>query len=380
MVAALLVVVWMPKPLPVETARVARGPMRVTVDETAKSRVRDRYVISAPLSGDLLRVELHAGDAIERSAVLARIVPTAPPLLDARARLEAGSRLAAALATQKQASATKARADVAFEHAQKNAADAQRLFDTKAISETERRNSELDERLKRQEVASASFAVQVADNEVELARAAMLRVAPSSGSEQLDVTAPGSGVVLHVMRESAGFIQAGTPLVEVGDRHNLEIVCDVLTSDAVTVKPGARVYFERWGGGRPLEGHVRLVEPAAFTRISALGVEEQRAPVIINLDSPPAEWAALGDGYRLDAHVVVWENPDVRTAPSSAVFRSEGAWAVYAVRDGRARLTRVEVGRRNDTTVEVTGGLGDGDVVVMHPSDRLVNDTRVVTR
>jgi HlyD family secretion protein len=379
-VAVLLVMAWIPKPIAVETGRVARGPMVVTVDENAKTRVRDRFVVGAPLGGDLLRVELAVGDRVAQGAVLARIVPVASPLLDPRSRMQAGSRLAAARAAQKQAGAAKERAAVALEHARKEGNDARRLVASGAITAAAARNTELEERLRAQELESARFSVQVADNEVALARAALERFEPAEAGQELDVTAPADGVVLRVLRESAGVIQPGAPILEIGDPRNLEVVCDVLTSDAVAIRPGAKVTFERWGGARPLEGHVRIVEPEAFTRVSALGVEEQRAPVIIDLDTPEAERGNLGDAYRLDAHIVVWEHPEVLTAPSSAVFRARGSWAAYLVRGRRARLVELEVGRRNETQVEITSGLAAGDVVVVHPSDRLTDGARVSTR
>ena len=376
-VAVLVVVSWMPKPIAVETERVARGPMVVTVDETAKTRVQDRYVVDAPLAGNLLRVELRAGDRVRSGDVLARMVPAASPLLDPRARSEAQSRVAAAVASQRDADARKVRAEAAADHARKEADDARRLLASGSMTPAAARAAELEERLRAQELESARFGVQVADNQVAIANTALRRFGAAGGGEELDVTAPADGLVLHVRHESAGVVAPGAPLLEIGDPKNLEIVCDVLTSDAVEIAAGARVTFERWGGARPLVGHVRSIEPAAFTRISALGVEEQRVSVILDLDTPLAERATLGDGYRLDAHIVVWEAPDVRTAPSSAVFRSGGAWTVYAVRGGRARLVRVEVGRRNPTRVEITSGLEAGDVVVVHPSDRLADGARV---
>ena len=376
-VAVLLVLSWMPKPLPVKTDRVTRGPMTVTVDEAAKTRVRDRYVIGAPLGGEVLRVELRPGDRVRAGDVLARIVPSASPLLDSRSRSEAQSRVAAAIASKKEADARKARADVAVEHARVEANDARRLLATNAISPSEARKTELEERLRAQELESARYSVQVADNQVEVARAALRRFGAAGGSEELEVTAPADGVVLHVMHESAGVVVPGAPIVEIGDPRNLEVVCDVLTSDAVNVAPGARVTFARWGGERAITGHVRLIEPAAFTRVSALGVEEQRVSVIIDLDTPAGDRGSLGDGYRVDAQIVVWESGDVRTAPSSAVFRSGGQWAVYLIREGRARLVNVEVGRRNPTRVEILGGIEAGDVVVVHPSDRLSDGARV---
>ena len=376
-IAVLVVVSWMPKPLAVETDRVARGPMIVTVDEAAKTRVRDRYVVGAPLAGNLLRVDLRPGDRVRAGDVLARIVPAASPLLDSRSRSEAQARVAAAIASQKEADARKARAEVAVDHARKEADDARRLLATGSFTSAQTRNSEVEERLRAQELESARYSVQVADNQVELARTALRRFGAAGGNDELDVTAPAEGVVLHVMHESAGVVAPGAPVLEIGDPKNLEVVCDALTSDAVNIAPGARVTFERWGGDKPFTGHVRLIEPAAFTRVSALGVEEQRVAVVIDLDTPRDERANLGDGYRLDAQIVVWEAADVRTAPSSAVFRSGGEWTVYVVRDGRARLVTVAVGRRNPTRVEITSGLEAGDVVVVHPSDRIGDGVRV---
>ncbi len=376
-VATLLVMSWIPKPLAVETERVTRGPLVITVDEAAKTRVRDRYVVSAPLTGDLLRVELRAGDRVERGAVLARVVPSESPLLDARSRMAAQTRVAAALAAKKEADARRARADAAAEHARAESDDARRLLATGALTAAAARDAELERSLRDQELESARFSVQVADNEIEIARTALGRFGSTARTEELDLTAPASGVVLHVLHESAGVVQPGAPILEIGDPRNLEVACDVLTGDAVNVRPGASVTLERWGGERPFAGHVRRVEPAAFTRVSALGVEEQRVTVLIDLDTPLAERTTLGDGYRLDAHIVVWQAPEVRTAPSSAVFRSGGAWAVYVVRDARARLAHVGVGRRNATRVEITDGVGDGDVVIVHPSDRLADGARV---
>lgn len=376
----IVVLAWLPKPLAVDTAPVARGSMRVTVDEAARTRVKDRYVVSAPLSGDLLRVELRPGDKLAKEAVVARVLPMASPLLDARTRAEAEGRLAAALAGQRQAATGVARAELALEHSKKDTADARRLAQSGTISPDALSNSELDERLRQEELASARFATQVADHDVQIATAALARVRPDGKGEQLDVTAPAPGVVLRVMRESAGVVQAGTPLVEIGDPGALEITCDVLTSDAVGVRPNARVELERWGGPTPLVGHVRLVEPAAFTRISALGVEEQRVNVVIDLDAPREQWATLGDGFRLDARIVTWEQKDVLVLPSSAVFRAQGGWAVYTVEGGRARLVKVDVGHRNDTQVEALAGVAAGATVVVHPSDRLADGARVEAR
>jgi HlyD family secretion protein len=354
--------------------------MRVTVDEAARTRVKDRYVVGAPLTGDLLRVELRAGDKIAKGAVLARLMPMASPLLDPRTRAEAAGRLAAAGAAQRQGASGVALAEVALEHAKKEAGDARRLLQSGTISPDRLNDAEIEERLRQEQLASARFGVQVADHDVEIAAAALRRVGPDAKTEQLDVTAPAPGIVLRVLRESAGVVQAGTPLLEIGDPAALEVTSDVLTSDAISIKAGAHVDLERWGGTSSLAAHVRLVEPAAFTRLSALGVEEQRVNVVMDLDASRDVWSSLGDGFRLDARIVVWEHKDVLTLPSSAVFRAKNGWAVYVVEAGRARLVRVEIGHRNDAQVEVMSGALVGATVVVHPGDRLKDGVRVEPR
>ena len=240
--------------------------------------------------------------------------------------------------------------------------------------------AELEHRSRREEVTSAEFGVRVAAHQLEMARAALGRFDDGANAgEQMEVTSPIEGQVLRLLHESAGVVQAGTPLVELGDPSHLEIAVDVLTSDAVQITPGQRVIVERWGGDS-LEGHVRLIEPSAFTRTSALGVEEQRINVVIDLDSPRDEWRRLGDGYRVETQIVIWEADDALKVPANAVFRHEGGWAVYAIVDGVARLTSVETGRRNGLEVEVIGGLEEGARLVAHPSDQVSDGVPVEGR
>lgn len=378
---AALVVAWLPKPLVVDVARVARGAMRVTIDEDGRTRVKDRYVVSAPITGNVARLELSPGDTIVERAILARIVPLASPLLDTRTRAELEARVAQAQAARLQAVSGIARAEAALTLAQSMAARQRTLTVQGAVPVAERERTDLEERARTEDLASTRFGARVAAHQVEMALAAVGRLSGRAGSEQqLEVTSPIAGQVLRVIQQSEGAVAPGTPLVEVGDPAALELVVDVLTTDAVVIRPGARVEVDRWGGERVLRAHVRLVEPSAFTRVSALGVEEQRVNVVVDLDEPRERWAALGDGYRVEARIVVWEEREVLRVPASAVFRSGAGWAVFRVEGPVARLRSVEVGKRNGVDVEVLRGLTASDRVIAHPSDRVVEGAEVVAR
>lgn len=369
-----------PRPLEVDVAAATRGDLVVTVDEMGKTRVRDRYVVSAPLAGNLMRVELRAGDAVGAGAVLARIVPLQPMLLDPRSRVEAQARVAGAAAGQRQAQAAIARAELAAAHARDDLERTRRLVASGSLPNDALLTAELESRLRTEELASARFAEQMAANEVVMARAALKRFDPNAApSEAFDIASPVAGRVLKVATQSAGPVQPGTPLVEVGDPAALEIVSDILSADAVRMNPGAKVKVERWGGD-PLAAHVRRVEPSGFTRLSALGVEEQRVPVVIDLDDPREKWAALGDGYRVEVRVTVAEKHGVVHVPLAAVFRHEDGWAVYAVREDRARVVPVKLGVRSDVAVEIESGLTDGERVLVHPSERVADGIRVRAR
>lgn len=371
---------YMPKPVPVDVARVTRSPLVVAVEEDGKSRVADRFVVSAPVTGTLGRLELDPGDRVAQGDVLARIVPLPSPLLDARARAEAQARVAQAQAAARQSRASIARAEAAYEMARSEAARQNRLARGGASSDRARELAELEERSAKEELASARFGARVAGHEVRMAQAA-LGAGRGDDTDTLEVISPVDGVILAVHQESEGVVQAGAPILEVGDADHLEIVVDVLTTDAVDIEPGAAVRIHNWGGDGALQAHVRRVEPSAFTRVSALGVEEQRVNVVIDLDEPRERWAALGDGYRVDAEILIWRGDDVRQVPASAVFRHEGGWATYAVdADDRVALRGVEVGRRNGEAAQILGGIDEGDRVVLHPSDRVEQGVRVEER
>lgn len=369
-----------PRPLEVEVVKAVRGDLVVTVDEMGRARVRDRYVVSAPIGGNLLRMELRAGDEIKGSAVTARIVPMQPMLLDARSRAEAQARLAGTSAAQRQAQAAIARAEVASQHASDELERSRRLASSNTIAPEALTRAELEARLRVEELASARFAERMTANEVETVRAVLRRFEPASASnESFDVCSPVTGRVLRVLKESAGPVQAGTPLVELGDPGALELVSDVLSSDAVTIVPGAPVKVERWGG-ETLAAHVRLVEPSAFTRLSALGVEEQRVPVVIDLDSPREKWTSLGDGFRVEVRIVTADRRGVVQVPLASVFRSAQGWSVYAARDGHARVVPVELGARSDSAVEIVRGIPEGESVLVHPAERVTDGVRIAAR
>lgn len=377
---ATIVVAWLPKPVPVDLAPVRSAPMQVTIDEAARTRVKDRFVISAPLGGNVLRLELRPGDTIKAGAVLARIIPVASALLDARTRAESESRVALARAAQRQAEAVLNRARLTHERAEHDLEVANKLAASNVVAREERARAEVEARVRAEELASARFAVQMANHQVSMAETALRRVTVGRDqTESFDVPAPTDGVVLRVMLPSGGVVAPGTPLLELGDPAALEVVSDVLTADAVQLRAGARVELDRWGG-EPLRGHIRLIEPSAFTRVSALGIEEQRVSVIIDLDDPREKWSALGDGFRLDAHLVVWESEEALQVPSSAVFRQDGGWVSYVVVDERAELRPVELGQRSGPSVEVKKGLSEGERVIAHPSDQVRPGARVAPR
>lgn len=365
-----------PEPVMVQVVPVRRGDLVVTVDELAKTRVRDRFVVSAPTAGSLLRITLRPGDSIAGSGVLATIVPLQPAMLDPRSRAEAEARARAVSAAERQARATVARAGLAKEHADQDLAQVKSLVTAGSLAPERLRDAELEARLRNEEVASARFAEQMAAHDAVMAGAVLRRFDTARPEDRFDVTSPISGRVLRVIHESAGVVQPGTPLLELGDPAYLEVVSDLLTADAVRLKPGAKVTVSRWGGP-PLAAHVKTVEPAAFTRISALGVEEQRVSVVIDLDEARDRWAALGDGYRVEVRIVVEEKKNVLSVPLGATFRHDSGWATYVLRNDKTMLTPVRLGARSDADVEVESGLGEGDRVVVHPSERVADQKRV---
>jgi len=369
-----------PRAEPVETAEVARRPLAITVEEEGRTRVRDRYVLHAPVAGYLRRIELDVGDAAPLGATLATLDPLRPATLDQRSRAETEARVAAARAelTRREADARQAVAEA--ELAAAEFARREGLVEKGLVS-----RSEFDEargRMRATEAArrATTAAIEVARYELEAANAALRYTSSGEAGKPLEtipVRSPVEGRVLAVRQESAGVVAAGQPLLEVGDPGELEVEVEVLSRDAVRIAPGGRVLLERWGGEDALEGVVRTVEPTGFTKVSALGVEEQRVRVIVDFASPPETWQRLGDGYRVEAVFIVWERADALTVPASALFRRDDGWAVFAVEGGRARLREVTVGQGSGLLTEVVGGLEEGDTVIVHPGDAIADGVRV---
>lgn len=380
-VVAVVVVAWIPSPVDVEVAEVSRGPLVVTVDEDGQTRVIDRYLISAPIAGNLGRIELDAGDAIEAGQVLARLVPLPPPLLDARSRAEAQARVDAALAARSQSQAAVNRARVALDFAEKEAARARAVVDQGGLALSDAERAFSDERRSKEDLRSATFGGRVAEHQFKLAQFALLRLSgKSEDGEHLEIISPVDGQVLNILQQSEGVVQPGMPVIEVGDPAALEIVIDVLSQDATRIRPGATAEIVRWGGKPPLRAHVRSVEPSAFTKLSALGVEEQRVNVIIDLDEPREVWSTLGDGYRVEARISVWEDDDVLRVPASAVFRHDEDWATFVVENGDAVVRKVELGETNGLETEVVSGVEEGETVIGYPSDSVRDGVSVRAR
>jgi HlyD family secretion protein len=381
-VAFLLVVALWPESVSVDLAAVERGTLLVTVEEEGETRVRDRFLVSAPVAGQVLRIALEPGDPVrENETVLATFLPAAPVLLDARSRAEAEAAVAAARATLGGASAEQKRAEAALSLARSELERHRELFAQKIVSRQALDARETEAQAAEEALRGAEFARASAEHQLEMARARLLQATGGAGAGRpIEIRSPIDGVVFKRYRWSEAVVQAGEPLLELGDPGRLEIVSDLLSTDAVRVDPGDPVLIEQWGGDETLRGAVRLVEPSGFMKVSALGVEEQRVNVVVDFEDPVEAWDKLGDGYRVEVRVVIWKGEDVVKVPTSSLFRQGDAWAVFAVDGGRARLVPVEVGRRNGLEAQVVAGLEAGQAVIVHPSDALVDGARVVAR
>jgi HlyD family secretion protein len=381
LVGLLVMVALRPEVVAVDVATVTRGPMTVTIDEEGETRIRHRFLVSAPVGGRIDRIDLEPGDLVTAGrTVIARLRPETPPLLDARTRAETEASLDAARASLGRAQADELRAKTAVTLAQSELTR-ERELDRSGL--TTRQAVELREanlRTAEEALRASTFAVGAAASDVQRIEARLRPDASDATGRLLPVTSPVSGVVLRRLRESAAVVPPGEPLVEVGDPADLEIVADLLSTDAVRVPPGAEVRLERWGGPDALAGRVRRVEPSGFMKVSALGVEEQRVNVIIDFVDPVAASARLGDGFRTDVRIVTWESPDVVRVPTGALFRRGEAWAVFVIDADTVRSVEVTLGERNSDWADVRAGLTEGDEVVLHPPDTLSAGTRVERR
>jgi HlyD family secretion protein len=386
-------------PVLVDTSVVARGPLQVTVDDDGRTRVRDAYTISAPIAGRLVRVALDPGDQVlAGETVVAEFQPVDPGLLDARSKAEAEARLGRAEAAVKEAEAREGQADADLAYAEAELARVRELHSQGLESRDTLDQAQRNEQRLREGRRAAEFGRQVARYELELARASLIEDRPAELSPEDGVTpmpvndgrmmmrSPIDGSVLRVFERSSRPLTVGAPILEVGSTSALEIVAEYLSQDAVKIRPGMRVLIEGWGGELPdgsdrtLEGVVRLVEPAGFTKVSALGVEEQRVNVIVDPTGDPQAWSSLGDGYRVELRIVLLETDDVLVVPTGALFREGGDWAVFAVEGEVAVKRKVQIGNRNGLEAEVTGGLAEGERVVLYPSELVGDGTRVEAR
>jgi len=368
-----------PDPVLVDMASVVVGPLEVAVEESGRTRVKDRFTISAPTTGRVARIAFEPGDEVKEGDTLAEISPAPSPLLDARSRDQADARLGAALSALGQARTHAARAATRKRQAERDLDRARVLATSGALPAERLEQAEFALELQVDEVASADFAVKFAADEVRLARAAVNGREGDPEGRHVHVVSPVAGRVLRVHRESAGLVEAGAPLVEIGDPGALEAVVDLLTTDAVLVQPGTPVLIQGWGGA-PIQARVVEVEPSAFTRPSALGVDEQRVNVVVAFTAPRASWARLGDGYHVEARIILWRGDQVAKVPTGAVFRHGNGWAAFELDGRKARLISVVVGRRGEAEVEITSGLDAGDSVVVYPGDRVKDGGEVEVR
>lgn len=376
-VAGLLAVALWPETTPVEVGTIARGPLVVTVDEEGTTRVRDRFVVSSPVAGRVLRIELEPGDAVKRGQIVARVRAEAPPLLDERARAEGQAAIDSARAALGRARAEEQRARATLAQLQRELTRVRELAQSRVVSAQELEAREAEAKVADESVNAAVFAVQAATSELRRALARLAPSNPEAAGRIVTVTAPVSGVVLKRMRESESIVPAGDPLIEIANPRQLEIVADLLSTDAVRVKPGARAIIEQWGGEKMLDAKVRRIEPAGFTKISALGVEEQRVNVVLDFVDPAVASASLGDAYRVEVRIVLWEAPSVLLVPTSALFRVGESWAVFIVEADRARRVIVTLGHQTGQQAEVVSGLSEGAGVILHPVDTLTDGARV---
>jgi len=378
--------VWLawPNPIPVDLAAVSRSSMEITIDDEAKTSVRDIYTVSAPVAGTALRNLRHVGDpVIADETIVAVMQPVAPAFHDASTHAQLLAIEDAAKAAEKYAEAEVRRFEVALDFSRKELQRARTLARTDAISARMLDKARFD--VQTNEAALASAKAQLDVRRSERASAAARMIDPSNVSLTLNpacciqIRSPVAGRVLKIIQESETIVQAGAPLIEIGDPRDLEVVAELLSGDAVQVIVGAPVSIDGWGGP-PVQGRVTRVDPAGFVKISALGIEEQRVRTWIDFTDPPETWKKLGHDYRVAVHIRIWQGNDVLTAPAGAFFRKGDHWAVFAVREGRVRTILVETGHRNSRMVEVVSGLSEGDQVVLHPSDRIKDGVAVAVR
>ena len=377
---AALALIFSRTPTRVDAATVKRGVFVQTVLNEGKTRVRDRYSVTAPIAGILARTSLEVGDPVDPSTVIAVIAPGLAPLEDPRARQVLEERLGAAEAGRSRAAALLESARARMTQARTDLERTSALAAKGVVTATRKERDELVNTLAERELASAEFGAHMAEHEEALARAA-LDVAGRKETEarRIEIRSPIEGVVLKIAQESEGPVAIGSPIMEIGDPRGLEIVADVLTTDAVQIEPGANAVIERWGGPRPLSARVARIDPEAFTKVSALGVDEQRVYVVMDVTSPREEWRRLGDAFRIEARIEIARIPDAVIVPVGALFKQKAEWSVFVIENNRARIRAVTLSRRGDTNAAVTAGIVPGEHVVVFPPPALRDGDKVIS-
>ncbi len=382
-VAGLIIYGFIPRPVPVDLTKTIRGPLRVVVEEEGKTRVADRYVISAPVAGYMRRIGRDVGDTVSKGETIVELEPSRSSVLDPRARAEAVAVVSAARANLNAARERSRAAAADEEYARQRQERGKMLFSKGFISRDELEQISSDAARTAATRLAAEAAMKASQADLDRALSVLGNTPVEGAVDKARVVAvknPVSGRLLKKHHESEAAVNAGEPIIDVGDPGRLEVWVEVLSADAVSIHPGTLVFFERWGGGDALWGKVRTVEPTAFTKVSSLGVEEQRVFVVADITSIPESWQRLGDGYRVEASFIIWEGKDVLQVPASALFRKGEDWAIFIVEGGRARLRMVKVGHRNGLAAEVLSGLKEGELVISHPGDTISDRVRVKPR
>lgn len=373
----------LPRAVSVDVAEIRRGPLVVTITDDGRTRIRERYVVSAPLAGRLMRIQLKPGDSVVANETqLTTIEPTDPSLLDPRSVAQAEARVKSAEGRLGQARPRFDSAKLLLNHAETELGRIRQLVENNAGAQQELDDVKVAFEHARNEYEASRFEVDIAGFELDVAKAALTHGTnhEATADWSFPLRSPISGQVLRVFQESTTIVNPGDRILEVGDPTDLEVEVDVLSQDAVRIRAGSRVMLEQWGGSAPIAARVRRIEPSAFTKVSALGIEEQRVNVIIDFTDPAESRPALGDGFRVEAAIVEWESSNVLTVPNGALFRVDDDWAVFVASRNHARLVPVELGQRNDHDAEVIKGLQEGDRVILYPGDRIEDGVAVSQR
>ena len=379
------VLAFTPRAEPVDIVQTRTAPMRVSVDEEGETRVKDIFTIAAPINGRLLRTPLKVGDAVVADeTIVVEIEPSDPDFLDERAAASSAAARDAAAAALELATAELKQAEAEKRFALAEVKRARELYAQGTLPKQRVDDAERVASASTARVDAGTANVKLRRYELNRAKAALISpadvIAQNKPCACVTIRSPVSGKVLQIYQESETVVRSGAPLIDIGDPRKLEVVADLLSRDAVQVQPGQKVVIDGWGGPYPLSGEVRRVEPYGFKKVSALGIEEQRVNVLMDLTDPHDRWQTLGHGYQLDVHIIQWEAEAVLQVPLTALFRSDDGWALFAVTDGRAQQRPVEIGHTAGLSAEVLSGLNDGDSIVLHPSMRLRDGLRVQQR